>query len=57
MMIQSFFQPDLHVEDYWRGIVLFGRNVASYKFALVALYWPDDPSPPGGVHLRVNRAC
>jgi hypothetical protein len=22
------------VEDYWRGIILFGRNVASYKFAL-----------------------
>jgi hypothetical protein len=21
-------------EDYWRGIVLFGRNVATYKFAL-----------------------
>jgi len=21
-------------EDYWRGIILFGRNVASYKFAL-----------------------
>lgn len=25
-------QPML--EDYWRGIILFGRNVASYKFAL-----------------------
>ena len=22
------------MEDYWRGIILFGRNVASYKFAL-----------------------
>lgn len=22
------------LEDQWRGIVLFGRNVASYKFAL-----------------------
>lgn len=21
-------------ENYWRGIVLFGRNVASYKFAM-----------------------
>ena len=48
MTILPFVQPDLHVEDYWRGIVLFGRNVASYKFALAALYWPDDPSPPGG---------
>ena len=24
--------PDL--ETYWRSIILFGRNVASYKFAL-----------------------
>ena len=22
------------LEDYWRGIILFGKNVASYKFAL-----------------------
>ena len=25
-------QPSL--EDYWRGLILFGRNVASYKFSL-----------------------
>jgi hypothetical protein len=36
MTILPFVKPDLHVEDYWRGIVLFGRNVASYKFALAA---------------------
>lgn len=24
----------LSLEDYWRGIVLYGKNVASYKFAL-----------------------
>jgi hypothetical protein len=22
------------LDDYWRGIILYGRNVASYKFAL-----------------------
>jgi len=22
------------LEDYWRGLILFGRNVASYKFSL-----------------------
>ena len=22
------------MEYYWRGVILFGRNVASYKFAL-----------------------
>lgn len=26
------YQPRL--DDYWRGIILFGRNVATYKFAL-----------------------
>lgn len=25
-------QPTL--ENYWRAVILFGRNVASYKFAL-----------------------
>lgn len=25
---------DPTLEDYWRGVILFGRNVASYKFAL-----------------------
>ena len=32
----SFFRPDINEEDCWRSIVLFGRNVASYKFALAA---------------------
>ena len=36
MPILPFDQPNLHVEDYWRGIVLYGRNVTSYKFALAA---------------------
>ena len=25
---------DLTLEDYWRGIILRGKNSASYKFAL-----------------------
>ncbi len=29
-----FIAPELTLEDNWRSIVLFGRNVASYKFAL-----------------------
>ncbi|PLV48297.1 HNH endonuclease domain-containing protein [Erwinia sp. B116] len=34
-----FYQVDPTLENYWRGIILFGRNVASYKFALAkALY-------------------
>ena len=30
----EFFQVDPSLENYWRSIILFGRNVASYKFAL-----------------------
>ena len=29
-----FFYRSPSTADYWRGVVLFGRNVASYKFAL-----------------------
>ncbi len=29
-----FIDLEPTTEDYWRAIVLFGRNVASYKFAL-----------------------
>lgn len=33
-MPEDFYSRDPVLEDYWRGIILFGRNVASYKFAL-----------------------
>ncbi len=37
-----FYQADPTLENYWRGVILFGRNVASYKFALAhALYEVD----------------
>jgi 5-methylcytosine-specific restriction endonuclease McrA len=32
--MSDFLGDDPSVEDYWRGIILFGKNVASYKFAL-----------------------
>jgi hypothetical protein len=32
--MRSFIEYQPRPEDYWRGIVLFGRNVATYKFAL-----------------------
>ena len=38
----DFYQVDPTLENYWRGVILFGRNVASYKFALAhALYEVD----------------
>ena len=34
MSAGEFLSREPRLEDYWRGIILFGRNVASYKFAL-----------------------
>jgi len=34
MSAEEFISRKPSLEDYWRGIILFGRNVASYKFAL-----------------------
>jgi hypothetical protein len=31
---EPFIRYRASLDDYWRGIILFGRNVASYKFAL-----------------------
>mgnify|MGYP003650728385 FL=1 len=30
----EFYQVEPTLDNYWRAIILFGRNVASYKFAL-----------------------
>jgi chorismate mutase len=30
-MNRFFISKDPQIEDYWRGIILFGRNVASYN--------------------------
>ncbi len=39
-------------EDYWRAIVLFGRNVASYKFALAKSLLEFVPTEPTFVRLE-----
>ncbi|WP_313449993.1 HNH endonuclease domain-containing protein [Pseudescherichia sp.] len=37
-----FYQVDPTLENYWRGVILFGNNFATYKFALAhALYDVD----------------
>jgi len=33
-MSESFITKEPALEDYWRGIILLGKNSASYKFAL-----------------------
>lgn len=35
-MTNLFLAKSRRPEDYWRGIILYGRNVASYKFALAS---------------------
>lgn len=32
--IEEFKEQYPSLESYWRSVILFGRNVASYKFAL-----------------------
>jgi 5-methylcytosine-specific restriction endonuclease McrA len=32
--LETFYSTQPHIEDYWRAVILFGRNVATYKFAL-----------------------
>jgi hypothetical protein len=37
--LNRFYEVEPSIENYWRSIILFGKNVASYKFALAkALY-------------------
>ena len=37
--MEEFYEIEPTLENYWRSIIVFGRNVASYKFALAkALY-------------------
>jgi len=30
----DFLERQRTLDSYWRAVILFGRNVASYKFAL-----------------------
>ena len=44
---ESFYEVEPNLENYWRSIILFGRNVASYKFALAkSLYEFQDRQDP-----------
>ena len=33
-MSVEFYNNELTLENYWRGVILFGKNSSSYKFAL-----------------------
>jgi hypothetical protein len=43
----DFLERQRTLDSYWRAVILFGRNVASYKFALAKSLielWPHDVS-------------
>ncbi len=49
----KFISKEPTVEDYWRGIILFGRNVASYKFALAKAL--IDLKPQSGQLIKLSE--
>ena len=51
-MPDAYLQSKPELEDYWRGIILFGRNVASYKFALANALL--DLKPQSGQLLKLT---
>lgn len=51
-MDQNFTHYKPTREDFWRSIVLFGRNVASYKFALAKSLLEVAPKEPTFVRLE-----
>ena len=41
----EFFEVEPSLDNYWRAIILFGRNVASYKFALAKSLYELNAEP------------
>lgn len=47
-----FYEIEPTLENYWRAIILFGRNVASYKFALAKSLYDLRSNPQEIIHLE-----
>jgi 5-methylcytosine-specific restriction endonuclease McrA len=52
-MSEVFNDKELELEDYWRAIILRGRNVASYKFALAKTLL--DLKPESGQLIKIGE--
>lgn len=52
MATETFIPPNPTVEDCWRGVVLYGRNTASYKFALATALF--QLKPQSGALLKME---
>ena len=49
---EAFYSKAPAPDDYWRGIILFGSNVASYKFALAQSLL--ELAPQSGTLLKMS---
>ncbi len=52
MSIEQFQEEFPSLESYWRSIILFGRNVASYKFALAKSLLEIAPTGKTEIYLE-----
>jgi hypothetical protein len=48
----KFIESDPSLDSYWRAMVLFGRNVASYKFALAKALLERSPESGETISLE-----
>ena len=46
-----FYEIEPTLENYWRAVILFGKNVASYKFALAKALYDLRKSPSEIIRL------
>lgn len=49
--MSEFYEIEPSLENYWRAVILFGRNVASYKFALAKSLYELKAAPNSVVTL------
>ena len=55
--VKHFYEVNPTLENYWRAIILFGRNTASYKFALAkSLYELARSGSTGGTGTEAGGA-
>ena len=55
-IISLYQETSPSLDSYWRSIILFGRNVASYKFALAKSLLEIAPTS-GRDELIVREGC
>ena len=53
MELIPFISTSPSVEDCWRGVVLYGRNTASYKFALASALL--ELNPKSGELVKLDK--